>query len=628
MTQDFTLPLDEPLPPASGMGGAVARSGIWTVTGQMAGLLVALVATPFTIRLLGEARYGLWSLLQTGLIWVTLADLGMTTASTRFAGEAHERNDAEGESIATWTATTISVLATCVVAGIAAILARPIVTGLMNAPPGLVTPATIALRILAIGVIITAAIGNLSTPLSVRLRWRTYTWITQGGAILQVILIPIVLVTVGGGVISAATVATVTSGVALAGIFLVAVRLQPAMRKPRVSKRVGRRMLAFSLPLTVAGLAELPLTTADRLLLGFYRSTVIVAYYTVAMRLATLASMIPAAASQPLFPAVIRLRASGQEAASRRLYGQMLTASFLLFTPVLLLVALIAKPFLSLWAGSAYGIHSTVPCYVLLFGVWISSLGWLAQTYLVAADFGPTIARIRVIEIGPYIVGAALLTARFGAIGAAVAWSARTAIDALAYFVLGWRAIRLPPSPLSERGVRCVLLLAMMLVAVVAVAQGTAGLVPRAACAAGASRRLRVGALAARADRLRASAHGALPDVTESVQALTADAPPGRPGARTARHLLQLRARASARLRCSALLPGMHASSSAATAFTATIARACIGPYITAHAEAMPAITRRSASTSPQLSFELDPHSCTTVTPEQTPIVPAVRPMR
>lgn len=481
MTQDFTLPASEQVPAAtSGMGGAVARSGIWTVTGQVAGLLVALVATPFTIRLLGEARYGLWSLLQTGLIWVGLADLGMTTASTRFAGEAHEHADAEGESVATWTGAAISVLATCIVAGIAAILARPIVADLMNAPRGLITPGTIALRILAIGVIITAATGNLSTPLSVRLRWRTYTWITQGGAILQVIMIPVVLVTVGGGVISAATVATVTLAMALAALLVVAARLQPAMRRPRVSRSVARRMFAFSLPLTLAGTAELPLTTADRILLGYYRSTVVVAYYAVAMRLATLASMIPAAASQPLFPAVIRLRASGQEAASRRLYGQILTASFLLFTPLLLLVALIAKPFLTLWAGPSYGIHSTVPCYLLLFGVWISSLGWLAQTYLVAADLGPTIARIRVYEIVPYIVGAALLTLHFGLIGAAVAWSARTAIDAIAYFVLGWRAIRLPPSPLSEHRIRCVLLLVGMAVAAVAVAHSTAGLLPRA----------------------------------------------------------------------------------------------------------------------------------------------------
>lgn len=482
MTQDYSLPASEQVPPAAtGMGGAVARSGMWTVTGQMAGLLVALVATPFTIRLLGESRYGLWSLLQTGLIWVGLADLGMTTASTRFAGEAHERNDAEGESIATWTGATISVLATCVVAGIAAILARPIVSDLMNAPPGLVAPGAIALRIVAVGVIITAATGNLSTPLTVRLRWRTYTWITQGGAILQVVLIPVVLVSVGGGVISAATVATVTSGVALAAIMIVAVRLQPALRKPRVSRAVGRRMFAFSLPLTLAGLAEVPLTTADRLLLGFYRSTVVVAYYTVAMRLATLASMVPAAASQPLFPAVIRLRASGQEGASRRLYGQILTASFLLFTPLLLVVALIAKPFLTLWAGPAYGLHSTLPCYLLLFGVWISSLGWLAQTYLVAADFGPTIARIRVLQIVPYVLAAAVLTSQFGAIGAAIAWSARTAIDAIAYFVLGWRAIRLPPSPLSERAIRCVLLLLALAAAVVAAALATTGLVPRIA---------------------------------------------------------------------------------------------------------------------------------------------------
>jgi O-antigen/teichoic acid export membrane protein len=129
-------------------------------------------------------------------------------------------------------------------------------------------------------------------------------------------------------------------------------------------------------------------------------------------------------------------------------------------------------------------LHSALPCYLLLFGVWISSLGWLAQTYLVAADLGATIARIRLFEIVPYIAAAALLTLHFGATGAAIAWSARTALDALAYFVLGWRAIRLPPSPLSEHGLRCVLLLAMLALAVVVIGQATAGLPARAGYAA------------------------------------------------------------------------------------------------------------------------------------------------
>jgi O-antigen/teichoic acid export membrane protein len=482
MTQDTTRTDPAASPAEVSMGSAVARSGMWTIIGQVAGLLTALIATPFTLRLLGPARYGLWSVLQTTIVWVGLADFGMGAASTRFAGEALARRDARAESTATWTATIISVTATAVVAGLAALFAPWVVGSILHVHSALRGTAATALRIVAGGAVFAAGTANLSTPLSVRLRWRMYSAVTQGGAILQVAAIPILLAVVGGGVITSASVATVVGGGALVCLVIIAVRLQPTMRRPQFSRRMARRLLVYGGTLTVAGLADIPLTTAERILLAHYRSTVAVAYYAAAMNLATLASMVPAAASQPLFPAVIRLQSSGEGDAARDLYGQILKGAFLILTPLLLLVALVAQPFLSLWAGHAYGTHSTIPCFVLLGGVWFLSLSWLPLTYLMATDRGGAIARIRLLEIPPFIVGAALLTAHLGALGAAIAWSARVAVDSVAFFAIGRRSAGLTISPLSQRVARAVALPALLAGAVVALALTTHGLPIRAGC--------------------------------------------------------------------------------------------------------------------------------------------------
>ena len=61
-------------------------------------LVVTLLATPFTIRLLGPSAYGLSALFQTVLTWATLADLGMATASTKFAAQSYAARDGLGES--------------------------------------------------------------------------------------------------------------------------------------------------------------------------------------------------------------------------------------------------------------------------------------------------------------------------------------------------------------------------------------------------------------------------------------------------------------------------------------------------------------------------------------------------
>jgi O-antigen/teichoic acid export membrane protein len=242
-------------------------------------------------------------------------------------------------------------------------------------------------------------------------------------------------------------------------------------------------MLSFGRSLTVAGIADIPLTTAERILLGHYRSTVQVAYYTVATRLASLASMVPAAASQPLFPALVRLQGRGEEAAARQLYSQILQGANLVLTPLLLLVALVAQPFLALWAGRAYGANSTTACFVLLVGVWFQALSWLPLTYLMAIDRGGAVARIRLLEIVPYIVGAALLTSRYGVLGAAIVWTVRALIDSVVFFVLAERFAGLPMSPLTERTGAAIALPALLAAAVIFVSEAAHGLPARAGLA-------------------------------------------------------------------------------------------------------------------------------------------------
>jgi O-antigen/teichoic acid export membrane protein len=461
------------------MIAAIVRGGAWTIAGQFAGLAVALFATPFTLRLLGPSRYGIWALLQSTILWVGLADLGMGAASTRFAGEAYAAGDAPGEASATWTAAWISISATAIVALAVGGFAPVIAKGILHAPAATEPSAILALRIVAGGVLLTAAAANLNTPLQVRLRYRTLALITQGSAILQVMSIPVLLAVVGGGVTTAAIASTSISAFALATILIVAIRAQPAMKSPRFSPTRARQLIKFGGALTVAGVADIPLTTAERVLLGHFRSTAQVAYYSVASRLAALASAIPAAASQPLFPALIRLQARGEGRAARELYSQILQGAMLVLTPLLILVALVARPFLSAWAGHVYAVHSTTACIVLLLGVWFQALSWLPLTFLMAVDKAGAIARIRLLEIIPFLVGAAVLTSHFGVLGAAIVWSARSIVDAVVFFLFASHAAALPLSPFTERTVRAAALPVCLAAAVRLLSAASHGLAAR-----------------------------------------------------------------------------------------------------------------------------------------------------
>ncbi|HXW77913.1 MAG TPA: hypothetical protein VEJ84_00360, partial [Acidimicrobiales bacterium] len=73
------------------------------MAGRTVTLFANLVSAPFTIRLLGPTRFGLWSLLQSFYAWAVVADIGMSSASTKFASERYAHGDAVGESTVVWT---------------------------------------------------------------------------------------------------------------------------------------------------------------------------------------------------------------------------------------------------------------------------------------------------------------------------------------------------------------------------------------------------------------------------------------------------------------------------------------------------------------------------------------------
>ena len=217
-----------------------------------------------------------------------------------------------------------------------------------------------------------------------------------------------------------------------------------------------RQLVGYGGALTVSSLAVIPLSTAERFFLADNHSTVVVAYYAVAATLATTLNVLPGVLVGPLLPGLTRLEAQGRLGEHRNLYKKGLSALFLVLTPAAIILAFLAHPFLSLWAGPEYGLHSTGPFLVLVAGVWVNCLAWVPYTYLLSSGHTKILAYVNIAELVPFLVGAWLLTAKFGATGAALVVSAGSAADSVVFFAIVRHVAQLPFSPLSERRFRSI----------------------------------------------------------------------------------------------------------------------------------------------------------------------------
>jgi O-antigen/teichoic acid export membrane protein len=448
---------NEPPSPASSGGSdlsmatSVARSGLWAVAGQVVILLATFVATPFTIRLLGPTEYGIWSLLWSVLAYFTLADLGMATASTRFAAERYATNDATGEAIVVWTAVAVTVTLTTAVALAAGLAAPLLVSQVLHVSRDLRSESVLALRLICVAAVAYAAGNVVNTPQQVRLRWRSLTFTSSGPVVVQVAAAPVVLAATAGGIVAMTVIVATAATVAAVLNFAVAIRLQPELRRPSAAPDVLRRTVKYGGWLAIAGFAGIPLRTAERFLLAYFHSPTQVAYYTVAASVGSLLAVIPAAVSQPMLASLTRLASQGRRAENRRLYHQALRGVFLLTTPAALMLAFVARPLLALWAGPVYSAHSVVAFYFILTGLWINTLAYTPFYQLLASDRAATIAILHLAELVPYLVVATALTSAFGVVGAAVAWTLRVAADAVALFVVTRRGQGLPWVPTPQR---------------------------------------------------------------------------------------------------------------------------------------------------------------------------------
>ncbi|SRR5581483_1873509 len=433
-----------------GLTTRVARGGLLNFGGQSVTMLATLLATPWTLRLLGPERYGVLALMHVIGGYLAFADLGMGTASTRFGAMAHEQGDDHGEAAAIWSSLLLALIPATFVGATLFTLARPLVVQGLRLPPSLHAAAIFCVQAAAIAFIARSVAGVLNTPALVRLRVELLVPVASGSALLQIVIVPVV-VWLGGGLQGAALV---VAGVALATAVahaIISLRLLPALRRPDIRKELLAPLASFGGALVISTIAEKALMNAEKLLIPRYASVNALAHYSVAFTLAFMMTAVPTAMLQMLLPALSRLHASGDRAGLELLYRRALHGMLYWGLPATLFVCVVARPFLTIWAGPEYGRESTLPFFLLIGGVLVEILSFPSYGVLLAYGRTDLIARCNVALLVPYLAVAVVLIQHFGAAGAAIAWSLRAIAGTMLFVLLARRESGFRFRPLPDR---------------------------------------------------------------------------------------------------------------------------------------------------------------------------------
>ncbi len=414
----------------------LVRHSLFNLVGLGAPLLVALVSIPALVVGLGEARFGLLTLVWAITSYFGLFDLGLGRALTlglarRMAGGT------EASQLASFLGTAIRLLLGLgvVAAGLLGTLAASGISLLQGvADPREAVVATWCMAVALPAITLTAGFRGALEAV------RAFGWVNALRLPLGVwtFLGPwLVLWVMGPSLVAMAVALTAGRWVGLLAHAWAVRRCVPFGGGLPWSRRCVPELLHSGGWMTVSNVVSPLMGYLDRFLIGGLVTTTAVSWYATAHELVSKLSIVPGALTAVLFPAV------AGTAPSPQLFQRSVCALAAVVLPLTALLAVFAEPLLAWWIQPAFAHHAAPLLQIFALGTFINCLAHIPFTYLQARGASRATALIHLFELPLFGVLLWWSVSQWGVMGAAWAWLGRMVVDTVLMFtaalqVLGW----------------------------------------------------------------------------------------------------------------------------------------------------------------------------------------------
>lgn len=428
-------------------GSLLARNAYLNLFGQGVPIVVAIVAIPLLIAMLGAERFGILSLAWVVLNYFGLFDFGLSRATTKFVAEHQARDELDELPALVWSSLAVHGVLGLLGAGALAALTPWLTEDVLNVPASLVPETKLSFYLLAASVPFSVATSALRGVLEAAQRFDMVNAVKVPVSTVNYLgPLPVLLFSDS----LAAVVAVLAAGRVLATVvyLLFCLRAMPVLRSKFVVRpsRVWP-LVGFGGWLSVSTFVGAT-SPIDRLMLGAFVSMSAVAAYTVPFEVVTRLMIFPLGLLAVLFPAFSALSV-GDGQRIRRLCARASRCLLALVAPFIGLLLALSYDLLDLWVSTDLALEATPIAKWLAIGVLINALAFVPLTALQGVGRADVTAKLQLAIFPFYVLLTWYLLELVGATGAAIAWTIREAVTAAVFFVT---ADRLLPSTNNYNG--------------------------------------------------------------------------------------------------------------------------------------------------------------------------------
>jgi O-antigen/teichoic acid export membrane protein len=414
---------------ASLSGRLFARNAVFNLTGEIAAFVIGAVCIPYVVRKLGTDAFGILSISWALLGYMSLFDLGLSRATTKFVAEAVSIGNHDQIPTLVWTSISFQLVFGVLSGSVLVLKAHWLATTVFRMPPTMTFEATKCFQLLGIATPIILVTNGLRGMLEALQHFDLINYIKTSTNVLM-FSSPFFLIPFGGGLASILLSLTVLRFLAMLVYFKLCFAPFPrAKRKPSFERQILSRLFKYGGWVTITNIAGPILMYADRFALGSLLSVAAVAYYTGPADMLNRTLVIPASLGSTLFPAFSSLEAAGAMDKLEDIYARSMKYLIVTMGPLLLVVSAFARDILHLWLGPVFAAKSTAPMQLLALATFLTALSILPYGLLQGAGRPDLTALFHLVELPIHVALVWVLVSRMGITGAAIAVTIRVLLD-------------------------------------------------------------------------------------------------------------------------------------------------------------------------------------------------------
>ena len=351
----------------------LASNAFSNLLGAVVPALVALGTVPLVVKGLGDASYGVYSLVTAIVGYFAVIDINVTAGSVKYIAEFNARRDREKINQTVFFG--ILVYAALGGAGGLGLYlgAHYFVTGVFSVPAALTGEAVVTLKVAALGFFIGQLQNYLQSVPQSLMRYDLSSRVEMVfGTLVPILTVGVLML--GYGLFEVILLRVAASSVHCLVLWRCINRLLPGLAFHWPGEEVKRDLLGFSAYSFLSRFAALSYAYADKLVIGALVGVTGLAYFTVASTLANRILGLTYRLSGVFFPAASSLAASGELPRLNRIYLKATRYVVFLNAAILVLVAVFAYPILLYWMNAEFARNGAIVLAVMALSQFIDSL--------------------------------------------------------------------------------------------------------------------------------------------------------------------------------------------------------------------------------------------------------------